>query len=82
MLGVLLVVSAVLASQPCRDSDLTAEGPELDAVVGPKALAGVSFSSTSDGVEWRLDGKPIEPARRGGETVIRRRGSRRGHTSS
>ena len=72
VLGVLLVVSAVLAlAARAATPDLTAEGPELDAVVGPKALAGLSFSSTSDGVEWRLDGKPIEPARRGGETVFR-----------
>ena len=66
-------------SAPCSPSqpvlatpESTAEGPErLDVVVGPKALAGLSFSSTSDGVEWRLDGKPIEPARQGGETVFR-----------
>ena len=80
VLGVLLVVSAVLAlAARAATPDLTAEGPELDAVVGPKALAGalvllderrsrVAPRREADraGASGRRDGVPAGAARGGG----------------
>ena len=72
VLGVVLLLVAVLAlAARAATPDLAAEGPEQDAVIGPEALAGLSFSSTSDAAEWLLDGKPVEPVQRGGEMVFR-----------
>ncbi len=72
VLGVLVLLGAVptLAARAAAP-DLTAAGPEQDALIGTAALDGLSFSSTSDAAEWLLDGKPLRPVRRGGELVFR-----------
>ena len=72
VLGVLFLLVAVLAfAARAAAPDLTAAGPEQDALIGTAELAGLSFSSTSDAAEWLLDGEPLRPVRRGGEMVFR-----------
>ncbi|HXH87868.1 MAG TPA: putative glycoside hydrolase [Gaiellaceae bacterium] len=51
--------------------ELGASGPATDALIGLDDLATLSFSATSSGATWELDGRSVQPARRDGAFVYR-----------
>jgi peptidoglycan/xylan/chitin deacetylase (PgdA/CDA1 family) len=77
--AVLVASAVVVLAARAAAPEIDVTGPADGAVLGGAALASLAFASAGgEGATWRLDGRVVEPERRGGRWVLRPQGLRDG----